>query len=295
MRVTGSMQSMQLMNNLQKINQSLTQGQNQLATGQKITKPSDDPIGLGYQMRYDTDLARSDEFLSNTQTGGEILSTMDSLLQQSNDVLKRARTLALQASNGTYSAEQRLTISAEIKQLKEQLVTIGNSKYNGNYLFNGQKSDQAPYTTNGAATDSTDPGVLYLYVSPAVKVPVSITGEEIFGGAGTNNAFKVLDDLAAALDSNNAAGISDSLNGIDTVADKLSIAWAEIGARSNRFSLMETRITNEQVSLKEMRANVAEVDVAQAITDLKSKELVLQSALSTGARIMQSSLLNFLN
>ncbi|AKG36570.1 flagellar hook-associated protein FlgL [Paenibacillus durus] len=294
MRVTGSMQNMQLLGNLRNINESMTQGQNQLATGQRITRPSDDPIGVGYQMRYDTDLDRSDEFLNNAQTGTEILKTMDTLLQQASDVMKRARTLTLQAANGNYDAEQRKAISLEIKQLKEQLVTIGNSTYNGRFLFNGQKTDQAPYTVANAASEPTDSGLFYLYVSPSVKVPVSITGEEIFGQAGTDNAFQVLDDLATALDANNSAGISASLDKIDDSADRFSLGWAEIGARMNRFELMENRITSEQANLKEMRANVADVDVPTAITDLKMKEVVLQSALSTGARIMQTSLLDFL-
>lgn len=294
MRVTGMMQNIQLLKNLRNINTSLTSGQQQLATGQRISRPSDDPIGTGYQMRYDTDLARSDEFLMNAQTGTEILKTMDSLLMQASDVLKRARTLTLQAANGTYDVQQRQTISAEIKQLKEQMVTIGNSTYNGRYLFNGQKTDQPPYTSAGAATETTDPGLFYLNVSPAVKVPVSITGEIIFGEANTDNTFKVLDDLAAALDADDTTGISAALGKIDAAADRLSVSWAEIGARTNRFELMENRIADDQVSLKEMRANVADVDVPSAIIDLKSKETVLQAALSTGARIMQTSLVDFL-
>lgn len=294
MRVTGMMQNLQLLKNLRNINSSLTTGQQQLATGQKISKPSDDPIGVGYQMRYDTDLARSEEFLLNAQTGTEILKTMDSLFQQASDVLKRARTLTLQAINGTYDSQQRQTISAEIKQLKEQMVMIGNSTYNGRYLFNGQKTDQAPYTVAGAAGETTDPGLFYLNVSPAVKVPVSITGEVVFGAANTDNVFKVLDDLANALDTNNVTGISAALGKIDDSADRLSISWAEVGARMNRFALMEERILDDQVSLKEQRANVADVDVAAAITELKSKETVLQAALSTGARIMQTSLVDFL-
>lgn len=294
MRVTGMMQNIQLLKNLRNINTAMTTGQQQLATGQKISRPSDDPIGTGYQMRYDTDLARSEEFLMNAQTGSEILKTMDSLLQQASDVLKRARTLTMQAANGTYDLEQRKTISAEIKQLKEQMVTIGNSTYNGRYLFNGQKTDQPPYTVGGAANENTDPGLFYLNVSPSVKVPVSITGEVVFGEAGTDNVFKVLDDLANALDNDNRAGISATLEKIDVSADRLSISWAEIGARMNRFELMENRITDDQVSLKEQRAHVSDVDVPSAIIDLKSKETVLQAALSTGARIMQTSLVDFL-
>ncbi|MNZ44064.1 flagellar hook-associated protein FlgL [compost metagenome] len=62
----------------------------------------------------------------------------------------------------------------------------------------------------------------------------------------------------------------------------------------NRFELMENRITTEQVSLKEQRSNVADVDFSEAIINLKMKENVLQGALSTGARIMQTSLVDFI-
>jgi len=294
MRVTGSMQNLQLLKNLRNINTAMTQGQQQLATGDRISKPSDNPVGVTYQMRYDTDLARSDVFMSNANTGYEILSTMDSLLQQSSDVLKRVRTLALQASNGTYDAEQRKTIASEIRQLKEQIVTIGNSTYNGKYLFNGQKTDQVPYTVDGAANEQTDSGQFYLNVSPAVKVPVSITGEVVFGQAGSDNTFKALDDLINALENNNVSGISASVEKIDASADRLNISWSEIGARMNRFELMQNRIANEQVNLNGQRANVADVDFSQAIMDLKMKENVLQAALSTGARVMQTSLIDFM-
>lgn len=294
MRVTGMMQNIQLLKNLRNINTAMTTGQQQLATGQRISKPSDDPVGTGYQMRYDTDLARSDEFLTNAQTGTEILKTMDSLLQQASDVLKRARTLALQGANGTLDAQQRQTISSEIKQLKEQLVTIGNSTFNGRYLFNGQKTDQAPYNVAGAANAETDPGLFYLNVSPSVKVPVSITGEVVFGAAGTDNAFKVLDDLANALDTNNEAGIQTAIDNIDVTSDRINVSWSEIGARMNRFELMTNRIQDEQVNIKEQRSNVADVDFPGAIVALETKRTVLQAALSTGAKIMQTSLVDFI-
>ncbi|RUT42983.1 flagellar hook-associated protein 3 [Paenibacillus anaericanus] len=294
MRVTGSMQNIQLLRNLRNINTDMKTGQQQLATGQRISKPSDDPVGVGYQMRYDTDLARSDEFLNNAQTGSEILKTMDSLMQQASDVLKRARTLTLQARNGTFDAQQRQVIASEVKQLKEQMVTIGNSTYNGRYLFNGQKTDQPPYTVNGAAMEVTDSGLFYLNVSPAVNVPVSITGEIVFGKSNTDNVFKVLDDLAIALDSNNLTAISDSLTKIDDSVDRITISWAEIGARMNRFDLMENRILDEQVNIKDQRSHVADVSTPEAITDLKMKETILQAALSTGARIMQTSLIDFI-
>ncbi|QMV41681.1 flagellar hook-associated protein FlgL [Cohnella cholangitidis] len=295
MRVTSMMKTTQLLGNLRNMNSEINDWQNKLATGQKIHRPGDDPVGIGYQMRYDTELSRSEEFLENSRTGGGILKTMDSLMQQTNDVLKRAKIITQQASTGTVPADARATIAAEMKQLKEQLVLIGNSSYNGRYLFNGQKTDQAPYTAANAANDTTDTGVYFLNVSPSVSVPVSLTGEEIFGAAGDpDNTFQILEDTIAHLEANDQTALLADMDRFDIGADRISKMWAEIGARTNRFELVENRILDQQVSLKELRGKVADVDMPDAIMQLKIQENVLQAALSTGARISQLSLIDFI-
>ncbi|MGZ9586268.1 flagellar hook-associated protein FlgL [Paenibacillus marinisediminis] len=303
MRVTGSMQNTQLLKNMRNNNSNITDLQNKLASGQKIHRPGDDPVGIGYQMRYDTELSRNDEYTTNASMGSGMLSTMDSLMQQANDVLKRVRVLAQQASTGTTPDDARKAISAEMKQLKEQLVMIGNSSYNGRYLFNGQMTDRPPYTVKGASTETTDKGVYELNVSPAVTVPVSITGELIFGGAvdlskpatpDNDNVFRMMDDLISALETNDTKQIADSMTRVDLHVDRIVTQWSEIGARMNRFELMENRLQDDKVSLTEQRADVADVDMPGAFIKLKTQENVLQASLATGARIMQVSLIDFI-
>lgn len=295
MRVTGMMQNIQLMRNLRNTNTGISEWQDKLATGQRIHRPGDDPVGIGYLMRYDSELNRTEEFLENARTGSGWLRTMDSLMQQASDVLKRARVLTQQASTGTVPDDARKQIASEIRQLREQLVTIGNSDYSGRYLFNGQKTDVPPYSIANAENEETDDGIYYLNVSASVTVPVSITGEKIFGAAGSaNNVFKVLNDIAIHLDNNDQNALLQDLKLIDNASDTLSKSWAEIGARMNRFELVENHLLDEKSGLKQLRSEVGDVDMAGAITELKLKENVLQAALSTGARIMQVSLIDYI-
>lgn len=296
MRVTNSMQNTQLLMNLRNTHANILKWQDKLATGQRIQRPGDDPVGIGYIMRYNTELNRYDEFLENARTGTGWLRTMDDLMQQSNDVLKRVKVLVQQAATGTTPDDARNQIAAEIKQLKEQLVSIGNSTYAGRYVFNGQKTDIQPYTNTNAANEHTDQGVYYLNVSPSVKVPVSITGEVIFGeGGAADNTFKILDDIITHLQTpGSQSDLINDMNLIDQASDRISISWAEIGARMNRFELVENRILDEVASLKKLRSEMGDVDMAEAITEIKLQENVLQAALATGARIMQVSLIDFL-
>jgi len=295
MRVTGMMQNLQLLNNLRQTNANILKWQDKLATGRKIQRPADDPVGVNYLMRYETELGRSDVFLENVRTGLGMLRAMDSLMQQASDVLKRVKVLVQQAANGTLTAEDRQTIAAEVRQLREQMVVIGNSSFNGKFLFNGQKTDQAPYTIANAANEATDDGVYYLNVSPSIQVPVSLQGEQIFGQAGDpENTFKILDDIINHLMNNDVNGLRAALDRMVIAEERIYAAWAEIGARTNRFELLENRILDERVSLQRLKSETGDVDMADAIIRLKLHENTLQAALATGARIMQVSLVDFL-
>jgi len=302
MRVTSMMQNTQLLKNMRNVNSGIADYQNKLATGQKIHRPGDDPVGIGYLLRYNSELDRSDEFLENSNTGIGWLNTMDDLLQQATKVLQRVRVLTQQASTGTTPADVSQQIAAEMEQLRQQLVAIGNSTYDGRYMFNGQMTDVAPYTEADAAFQSTDPGVYQLRVSSSVSVSVSITGEDIFGKAGQagpppvpgDNIFQLLGDIVGFLNADDKTGMLNSLGRIDAAADLISRNSAEVGARTNRFELVKDRILDEQASLKQRRAVTSDVDMAAAITELQLKENVLQASLATGARIMQVSLIDFL-
>lgn len=295
MRVTSMMQNTQLLRNIRNNNSGIIDWQNKLATGQRIHRPGDDPVGIGYLMRYNSELNRTNEFLENAKTGLGYLKTMDELMQQSSDVLKRARVLVQQAANGTMPEDGRKQIALEIAQLKEQLIMIGNSTFAGRYLFNGQKTDQPPYSKTQPHLDQTDPGVIYLNVGPSISVPVSLTGEQVFGAAGTDdNVFKIFDDIIAHLNNNQPDELLNDLAKIDACADRINYCWAEIGARTNRFELVESRIEDQIVSLKELRSETGDVDMAEALIELMQKENVLQASLAVGSRIMQVSLVDFL-
>jgi len=295
MRVTNTMQHIQLLKNLRNNNTGIIDWQNKLATGRRIHKPGDDPVGVGYYMRYNSEINRTNEFLENANTGLGFLNTMDEMMQQTSDVLKRARVLVQQASTGTTPDDARQHIAAEIQQLKEQLVMIGNSSYSGRYLFNGQKTDQRPYSLTDPANDRTDRGVYYLNVSPNVSVPVSISGEEIFGEAGAaDNAFRVFDEILTHLNNNELDLLRADMERIDGLSDRINSVWAEIGARTNRFELVKERIQDQLVSLKDLRSKVGDADMAEAIIELTQRENVLQASLAVGARVMQVSLIDFI-
>lgn len=295
LRVTNNMLGIQLMRNLNNNMRRMDGLQEQLATGRRINKPSDDPVGITYSLRYRSELDANEQFQSNVDNIQSWLDYTDSSLNQANEVLQIIREKLVKASNGSNPSDALASIKKEMIQYRGQLIDIGNAKLGGKYIFNGQKTDLQPYTDTNAATASTDAFGIQMEATAGVKIPVNVTGNDVFGyAADTDNIFKVLDGIMSDLDANNFSGLSSSIAEIDSRMDKLLSVRAEIGARTNRVELIGNRLSSLGINLETLQGKVEDADMAELITRLKIDESIYQASLSVGSKIIQPSLVDFL-
>ncbi|MCS7459952.1 flagellar hook-associated protein FlgL [Paenibacillus doosanensis] len=301
MRVTQGMLNNQLLRNINTNLNRMNEHQNQLSTGRKINKPSDDPVGISFSLRYRSEVSANDQYESNVDAAISWLDYTDSMLGQANSVIQRVRELAVNGANDTNPQQALDSIKSEVDQLYSQMVTIGNSQFNGKYVFNGQMTDKAPYTEETAATDKVDTSDINFEIGTGVRISANIPGNQVFGDAddpanpGTNdNIFKVLQDLSAALSSGDTAGVSTIIGRIDTQNDKFLQARADVGARTNRIELAQSRLEDISVNLQSLQSKTEDADMSGVITNLKTDENVYQASLSVGAKIISASLVDFL-
>jgi len=126
----------------------LAQIQDQINTGKKITRPSQDPVVAMKGMRYRSQLVEVEQFYRNLTEGFTWLENSDAALEETTQVLNRIRDLVVQASNDTYDPVARDSIAKEIEQLKLHLVSMANTKVGDNYIFNGTSTDIEPVNSN---------------------------------------------------------------------------------------------------------------------------------------------------
>jgi len=130
--------------------------QDQLNTGKKISKPSQDPVVAMKGMRYRTEVMETRQYLDRNL--GQVYSWVensDSSLDKVGQTMSRLRELTVQASNDTYEENQRRAISDEVSQLIDHIGTITNNKVNNQYIFNGSDTINAPYDPAGINIDPT--------------------------------------------------------------------------------------------------------------------------------------------
>lgn len=296
-RITQTMLNSQLLRNLNNNLGRMDVLQNQLSTGRKINKPSDDPVGISFSLRYRSELAANDQYQRNVDATVSYLDFTDTMLDQMGNVMQRARELAVQGANGTNSDESLNAMKTEIDQLYGQMTNIGNSKFNGKYVFNGQITDQPPFPDpNNPENAVTNSDEIQFEIGAGVKMAINKSAEQVFGASGLqNNAFQILKDLSASLGIHNQAGIQKSIELMDQRMNGILGARADVGAKTNRIQLAEDRLKDIGINITSLQSKTEDADMAEVITKLKMDENVYQSSLSAGTKLIQPTLLDFLH
>ncbi|WP_206831588.1 flagellar hook-associated protein FlgL [Alicyclobacillus fructus] len=308
MRITQGMLSNQVLYDIENNLQQLSRLETEASTGKRINQPADDPIGVQNVMTDNLELAFDQEYQQNATTAQSQLNFVSSVMNEAQNVMSRARDLAVEGANSTETASDMQALASEVGQLYDQLVTIGNSQYNGQYIFNGANTASAPYPAQAAnltpdkvsgsldpAQSVTNAGQVYMDLGNGVTLPITVSGNQFFGSQGAaNNAFSVLSQLYNALNSGDHAQVDNLLNNLDSVIDNMNTVQANVGALINRAEMMQTRMTDLSSSVTQQLSNVDDADMAQVLTNLNSISAVEQASLEVGAQALPMSLVNFL-
>ncbi|AEN87051.1 flagellar hook-associated protein FlgL [Priestia megaterium] len=292
MRVT---QGMLAANSLKQISNSynkLETLQNQLSTGKKITRPSDDPVVATKGMAYRSNLSEVNQYKRNLTEAQSWFDSSESGLEQVNSILQRTKELVVQGLNGTNESDDRQAIAREIEQLKLDYMQVGNTQVAGNYIFNGVNVGAPPVSEDASSmiksTINLDP--FSVEVSKGIQLRVNIHPENIFG----QGAFDLMNSVQTAFEQNDVNSLKDLSTQVDTQLSTLLAERSELGARSNRLELIENRLDSQEITATKMLSNNEDADIEQVITDLTVQESVHRAALGVGAQIIQPTLLDFL-
>ena len=124
----------------------LSKLQAELSSGKSVVNPSDKPQEATTIQRIKSVISRQDKFMDTITAVRTRLTTEETVLSSSTDVLTRIKELSVQASNDSYTNEDRKLIAIEIDEMIKELLSIGNSKdINGNYIFSGAKVKTPPF------------------------------------------------------------------------------------------------------------------------------------------------------
>ncbi|WP_346235410.1 flagellar hook-associated protein FlgL [Lysinibacillus telephonicus] len=300
MRVTQSMLSSNMLRNLNNSYSKMGKLQEQLTSGSKINRPSDDPVAAIKGMGYRTDLNKVEQFTRNMNQVNSWIDTTDESLGQVSEALKRVQELVTQAANDTNDSDDREKILAEISQIKAQIKDVANTKVGDDYIFSGTKTQSPLYDANGNLIPATTTGTAF---NADVKIEV-FDGIQLNVNTDAVQLFKDIEDTLTSIegqlsaepggDGDDATELSSLLGNIQAVYEDVLAERAEVGAKQNRVEMMTNRLSIQEINVKKQMSNNEDVDYAESITEMVTQESIHQAALSVGANIIQQTLVDFI-
>ena len=295
MRITNNMLSYNMLRNLEAAQGRMDQLQNQMASGHRISRPSDDPVGIENALRIKSSISAVEQWKNNASEGLAYMNTVDSTLGDLTAMLQRVRELAIQGANDSLSADDKAKVAEEVTQIAEQIKMLANTKIGSKYIFGGTANVEPYFKTGDIWVGSND--VVEFEVGNNLSLPISVNGRTLFGvqADGSVGMFATLKKLNDAL--KNPAGAADiqaAIGELDAHIDMVLNKRAELGARVNRMNSLYEQLDSTSLNLQQALSDIMDADMAQTITEFKNQENVYRAALAVGAKIIQPSLVDFM-
>jgi flagellar hook-associated protein 3 FlgL len=258
--------------------QEIARGQTEIATGKRILAPSDDPIGAARVAEIDQAQANEATWLRNIETASSLAARADTSLAALASGLDRAKELMLAAATGTLSAENRATIAAELRGIRDEVAAIRETR---------DPRGEPLFRTNAA---------LEIPVSAGLRIAPVATRAAIFDAP--IDILAVLANAAAAAVEPDAAtrkaAISGSLTALDNALNQSAAARADQGIRADRLDKMRESLAASGLQLEEQKAAIEGTDVTEAVARIQSKQLNLEAAQAIFARVNRTSLFDLI-
>ena len=307
LRISDSQINARFLSNVQRTYSDMSKSHEQVLTGNRVNRVSEDPLAYaqGRLRQVDLDAIASAKRSADTATAW--LKTADTGVASLTDILQRANELTIRGANSVYPAEQRSSIAVEIESLIAQAKSLMNGKSGDAYVFSGTATDTAPYNGTDVYLGNTGAVLRDLGSGSSVELTVTfsavggnlkLNAQSLIGEGNTAADGRVLDTLqtiATHLRGNDvAAPSSGDLGALKANIDALANARAAIGSAQSRVDIAVAQLTELEQTTTAALGDWTATDYTQAITQFNSQQTAYMAALQSGARLVQTSLLDFI-
>lgn len=271
--------------------------QNQVATGQRIFQPEDDPAAIGRVLTLQSERSQVQQFARNADRALQISQSSFGGLQTVKKISDRAGEIAT-LGQSAINVDAFRAYGAEIEQLVEQGLQQVNTKLGHDFLFGGTAVDSAPFTATRDSTGKVT-GITYNGTAAAAAIQISENSTISPGnsGATNQNLADFLNNLVAlrdALQSGNSASVASTRGPLDVSENKLVETMGERGAIQLRIEVARDQLTVRYQDSEKLISAEADTDLAETIVKLNQTQTAYQAALQSAASIMKISLLDYL-
>jgi len=267
MRINTNVPALNAQRQTSQTSSLLNRALNQLSSGLRINRAADDAAGLAIAERFRAQIAQGQQEMENLQTGISAAQTAEGGLSAQQDQVQRLRELAVQASNGTLTNDQRNALNQEAQQILEQInTTAEQTTFNDIELLNNPAG-----STN---VDLGTEGTARLNVDTSTTATMNID----------------------TVDLSTAAGATAAIDRLDQASQQISQNRAALGAQQNRYESAINQRSEAVLNQQESESRIRDLDVARGVLEQTRQEIRMQGGLSvlTQANVLPQNALTLL-
>lgn len=263
--------------------------QEQIASGKRINRPSDDPNGAEAIIKLRTSQREIEQFQRAAKFANQKLTASDDGLSGYENLLERTRTLVAQGMSDTATQTAKNSIATEIDSLRSRILNVANSKYGDEYLFGGTRQTAPPFDPTTAAPAASPTSAQYVQVEPGMNaVAVGVTADTIFADA-TSTIFTDLTNAAAALRGTgdptaDRATLNNTMTRIAGYNDLVNVAHARVGANMNATEGALDNLQNNFLSIDDRANDLENANFAEVALGISEAQRTLEATLQVTAQ-----------
>lgn len=269
--------------------------QEQLSTGQRINRPSDDPTSYGQARHMDLLTSRYAQYQRTVTSSRLWTDHTQGALNDIADLYMQITEQAVRAANDTFSSDDRETLAVTIESLLDTIVERLNTKVGDEYIFAGSRTTVEPFDDSGASvTYQGNSDGRQRTIGRDISLNINIDGDTLHD---TGQGYTITDSVQNLVDAIRSGVHTD----IETALDQLSVSrdhvidlGGEAGNIADRLSVAETQIADATLLAEGRRSQLEDTNFAEAMMKFQKTQTGLQAALQVAASVLQISILDYL-
>jgi flagellar hook-associated protein 3 FlgL len=272
--------------------------QKQIASGRRISRPSDDPAGTATAIAERAELASVEQYTRTADSATSRLMVIDSALSGIIDRLSQAQVSVVAAQGSGKTAGEREVAAQTLEGVRDAIASTMNTSFQGVYLFAGADSTSPPFVIGPG-------GVVSAYQGSAQEVEtdidrtrtalVGLDGSRITQGGAAADVFTVLDQAAAAARAGDENGMQQALMDLRAAFDRASDAQMRVGTSLSAIDAQQAHLADRRLASLGRVAKVEDTNMAEAIAGLNQADAAYRASLGVAAQLPRRSLMDYLS
>ena len=283
---------------------------NKINSGQKFTNISEDPLAAADLIKINKQLSEIGAYVDNINKATTQINAQEETFSSIVERMQRLYELAVQASNTPSGEDGFKACLSEIQQIKENIVDLANTQYDGKYIFAGTNVTTTPFelgddgsvTYNGTPENNTAGYERRIEISDGVYIELNSAGDTIFGTYDPNDPAKSsglfgvigeLEEIMTAEPMDNQA-VSEHLGNIEAAIEHISEIQSKHSTTASKLKMTSELLESNELTLQSRKAEISEVDLPSAISQLVQQNYALQASMQAYSIISNQSLLDYI-